>query len=58
MAFKVSDVTKEISKIRWPKKGDLASSSVEVIIFTVLFGLFFLLCQLLISVILKGLGVM
>ena len=58
MAFKVKDVTKEISKIRWPKKGDLALNSVQVIIFTALFGLFFLLCQLLISVILKGLGVM
>ena len=56
--FSFSAVTKEISKIRWPKKGDLASSSLEVIIFTVFFGLFFVLCQFIISVVLKGLGVM
>ncbi|MDO4940337.1 MAG: preprotein translocase subunit SecE [Erysipelotrichaceae bacterium] len=56
--FSVSAITKEISKIRWPKKGDLASSSVQVIIFTAFFGLFFVLCQFLISVLLKGLGVM
>ena len=56
--FSISAITKEISKIRWPKKGDLASNSLEVIIFTVFFGLFFVLCQFIISVVLKGLGVM
>ena len=56
--FSLSAITKDISKIRWPKKGDLASNSLEVIIFTVFFGLFFVLCQFIISVVLKGLGVM
>ena len=47
--FNLKAITKEISKIRWPEKGDLATNSGQVIIFTVAFGLFFYLCQFLIS---------
>jgi len=55
--FNVSAIAKEISKIRWPKKDDLLSNSVQVIIFVAFFGAFFYLCQFLISLCLKAMGV-
>lgn len=55
--FSFSGITKEIKKIRWPKKGDLGSNSVQVIIFTLFFGLFFYLCQFIITLLLKLMGV-
>jgi len=56
--FDPKAITKEISKIRWPKKGDLASNSVQVIIFTGLFVIFFFVCQIIISWLLTTIGVM
>ena len=56
--FNLSAIFKEISKIRWPKKDDLLTNSVQVIIFTAFFALFFFICQLLVSVLLKAIGVM
>ena len=56
--FNVSAIYKEISKIRWPKKGDLALNSVQVIIFTGFFVLFFALCLAVISALLRALGVL
>ena len=56
--FNLSAIYKEISKIRWPKKGDLAVSSVQVIIFTGFFVLFFALCLTVISALLRLLGVL
>ena len=56
--FSVSAIWKEISKIRWPKKGDLLVNSVQVIIFTGFFVLFFAVCLAVISAILNFLGVL
>ena len=56
--FSPSAIFKEISKIRWPKKDDLLTSSVQVVIFTAFFGVFFYLCQFLVSLFLKLLGVL
>ena len=56
--FSLSAIFKEISKIRWPKKDDLLTNSVQVILFTAFFALFFYLCQLIVSVFLKAIGVM
>ena len=56
--FNLSAIVKEIKKIRWPKKEDLASNSIEVIIFTGLFCLFFYLCLTVISALLKAIGVL
>lgn len=39
--FSISGISKEIKRIRWPKPKDLVHDSVEVIIFTTLFALFF-----------------
>lgn len=56
--FNPSAIVKEISKIRWPEKKDLAENTVQVIIFTAAFCVFFMLCFVLISLILKGIGAM
>ena len=56
--FSVSAIWKEISKIRWPKKGDLLVNSVQVIIFTGFFVLFFAVCLAVISAFLNFLGVL
>ncbi|MBQ9425530.1 MAG: preprotein translocase subunit SecE [Erysipelotrichaceae bacterium] len=56
--FSLSAIWKEISKIRWPKKEDLLVNSVQVIIFTGFFVLFFALCLAAISALLNALGVL
>ncbi len=56
--FSFSAIWKEISKIRWPKKADLFSNSIQVLIFTGFFVLFFALCLAAISAILNVLGVL
>ena len=56
--FDIKAIVKEISKIRWPKKEDLLTNSVQVIIFTAFFGLFFALCITVISWLLQTLGVL
>lgn len=55
--FSPSAIVKEIAKIRWPKKEDLFSNSVQVVIFTLFFALFFYLCQFLVSLCLRLIGV-
>lgn len=55
--FNLSAIWKEISKIRWPKKEDLLFNSVQVVIFTGFFVLFFALCLVVISALLRALGV-
>ena len=55
--FNLSAIWKEISKIRWPKKEDLLSNSVQVVIFTGFFVLFFALCLVVISALLRAIGV-
>ena len=56
--FSLSAIAKEIGKIRWPKKGELASSSVSVVIFTALFAGFFYLCLTVITWLLRTIGVL
>lgn len=55
--FSPAAIFKEISKIRWPKKNDLLTNSVQVVLFTAFFAVFFYLCQFLVSVCLKMIGV-
>ncbi|MBQ1512045.1 MAG: preprotein translocase subunit SecE [Erysipelotrichaceae bacterium] len=54
--FSLSGIAKEIKKIRWPKGEDLLTNSVQVVIFTAFFALFFLLCQVVVSMLLRLLG--
>lgn len=54
--FSISGIRKEIKRIRWPKAKDLFANSATVIVFTVLFGIFFLLCELVASGFLTVIG--
>lgn len=55
--FSPAAIFKEISKIRWPKKNDLLTNSVQVVVFTAFFAVFFYLCQFFVSICLKLIGV-
>ena len=55
--FNPAAIVKEISKIRWPKRNDLLTNSVQVFIFTSFFSLYFFGCQFLISLLLRLVGV-
>ncbi len=57
--FSISGISKEAKRVRWPKTKDLISDSVEVIIFTVAFMLFFTACEFVIANLLRlaGIGV-
>lgn len=54
--FSISGIRKEIKRIRWPHGKDLFTSSLTVIVFTALFGVFFLLCEVIASGFLKIVG--
>ncbi len=55
--FSLSGIAKEIKRIRWPKTSDLTSSSAEVILFCAFFGVFFVICEFVITFILRIIGV-
>lgn len=55
--FSPSAIVKEIGKIRWPNKKNLLTDSVQVVIFTAFFALFFYACQFLVSLALRLMGV-
>lgn len=55
--FNLSAIFKEIGKIRWPKKEDLLNDSVQVVLYTAFFAVFFFICQFLVSLFLKLIGV-
>ncbi|MDE6195767.1 MAG: preprotein translocase subunit SecE, partial [Erysipelotrichaceae bacterium] len=47
--FNIVGIQSEIRRIRWPKLSDLTKNSFIVIMFTVAFGLFFVVCELIAS---------
>ena len=55
--FSPSAIAKEISKIKWPKKGALLTNSVQVLIIVAFFALFFVACQFVLSLVLRLMGV-
>lgn len=55
--FSIAGIRSEISRIRWPKPKELMSNSVKVLVFTVLFAIFFVLCELVSSGFLKLIGI-
>lgn len=55
--FSFNGIMKEIKKIRWPKKEELAKDSVRTIIVIAFFALFFVLCEFVVSFFLNAMGV-
>ncbi len=44
--FSIKGIKEEMSKVFWPKPGELAKNTTIAIVFTTLFALFFILCDL------------
>ncbi|MBR2809411.1 MAG: preprotein translocase subunit SecE [Erysipelotrichaceae bacterium] len=55
--FNIEAIRKEIAKIRWPEKGELLKTFVQVVIFVLLFMAFFVIADLVVSFFLKLLGI-
>ncbi len=55
--FNLEGIRTEIKRIRWIKFSELLESTGKVLVFCVLFGVFFVLCDLVISKLLLMIGV-
>lgn len=55
--FSWSGIRKEAKRVRWPKTKDTMQNTGEVLIFTVFFALFFIVCDFGVSFLLKALGI-
>ena len=55
--FSISGIMTEIKRIRWPHKKDLVEKTLKVLFFCVLFGIFFMLCEVGVAGILKLIGI-
>ena len=55
--FSWSGIRKEAKRVRWPKSKDAMNATGEVVVFTVFFALFFVLCDLLVVNLLRVLGI-
>lgn len=54
--FSIRGIISETRKVEWPKGKDLARDSMTVFLFVLLLGVFFFLCQVLISGFLSVIG--
>ncbi len=52
-----SGVATEIKRIRWPKFSELMADTGKVLVFCILFAIFFVLCDLVVSKFLLMIGV-
>jgi len=55
--FSISGIKKETKRIRWPKWKEIGSNTGEVLLFTVFFAVYFVLCELLVTYFLKLIGI-
>ena len=55
--FSLSGISKEIKRIRWPKLKDVTENTGELLMFVVAFGVFFIASDLVITFILKLIGI-
>jgi preprotein translocase SecE subunit len=55
--FSFSGIMTEVKRIRWPKMDELVKNSTTVIMVTVVFGVFFVLVQAVVTLFLRLIGV-
>ena len=55
--FSISGIQKEAKRVRWPKMKDTGKNTGEVLTFTVFFALYFVLCEFVVTFILRWLGI-
>lgn len=54
--FSISGIITEMKRIRWPRPKALAKDSAIVIVFVIIMGIFFFLCQMISSGFLSLIG--
>lgn len=54
--FTIDGIRTEIERIRWPHGKEFTTSISDVLTFTVAFGVFYMLCDLVIAQLLKVIG--
>ncbi len=55
--FSIEGIMTEVKRIRWPKANDMVKDSLIVIIFTTAFGVFFVLAEAAVALLLRLIGV-
>lgn len=55
--FSLSGIKKEAKRVRWPKAKDTSKNTGEVLIFTTFFALYFVLCDFVITWVLRLIGI-
>ena len=55
--FSWSGIKKEAKRVRWPKRKDIANNTGEVLTFTAFFALYFVLCEFIVTGILRLIGI-
>lgn len=55
--FSWGGIQKEAKRVRWPKRKEITSNSAEVLIFIAFFALFFVLCEFLVTFLLRMIGI-
>lgn len=55
--FSWSGIQKEMKRVRWPKREDITSSTGEVLMFVCFFALFFVLCEFIVTFVLRMIGI-
>ncbi len=55
--FSWNGIKTEIKRIRWPKFSEMTTNTAKVLVFCILFGIFFVLCDLVIGKLLLVIGV-
>ena len=55
--FSIDGIMTEVKRIRWPKQKEMVKDSTTVIVFTVAFGIFFVIVQALVAAFLRVIGI-
>ncbi|MDR1795530.1 MAG: preprotein translocase subunit SecE [Erysipelotrichaceae bacterium] len=55
--FSIKGIAEEIKKIRWPKKDEMVKDTMTALVFMALFAGFFALCDLVVVMIMKVIGI-
>ncbi len=55
--FSLSGISTEVKRIRWPKGDEMVKNSFTVIMFTVLFGIYFVIAETFVAFFLRMIGV-
>lgn len=55
--FSISGIRQEIKKIRWPKRNELLKDSYVALVFMLMFAVYFVAADFVVSIVLRLLGV-